>query len=517
MHPILIFDELHVISDLHLGGSSGRQIFDQGPVVAAMIRQLVALPRERKVGLVVNGDFVDFLAEPAATWFDPEGAVSRLERIAADPAFSSVFDALREFLQTPGRRLVLTLGNHDLELALPWVRERLMDLLSGVNEAAQSRITLAFDGAGFRCRVGSASVLCVHGNEVDEWNVTDHEQIRRIGRDIVQGRSPEAWKPNAGTRMVIEVMNEIKRDHPFVDLLKPEFQAAVPALLVIKPAIAGKIADIGKVALRLKWDSVKIRFGFLSAENSNHAELSVSPPLVRLLSSHPMGGAPRTREPSQEEVLRQLLSGGISATTSGAASPLSGADLLARAEQQMAGKRLPLELISTPEAEARLSVTDAVWKRMMGRDDAEVLRAALESVQNDRSFELDAEDETFRRLDALTGPTLRYVISGHTHLRRALPRSRGGGFYYNTGTWARLMQLTREHLENAADFTQVFAALKVPTLAALDQTPFVARHPTAACLEADGESARGSLREYALGPDGSLNVSTLPGSTFPSS
>ena len=67
----------------------------------------------------------------------------------------------------------------------------------------------------------AAKVVCVHGNEVDSWNVADYERLRRIGRDYQFGVSVEGWTPNAGAQMVIEVMNQIKRDYPFVDLLKP--------------------------------------------------------------------------------------------------------------------------------------------------------------------------------------------------------------------------------------------------------------------------------------------------------
>lgn len=515
MQPTSHFDELHIISDLHLGGSDGRQIFDQGPALAALIRELAAKPKKRKLALVINGDLVDFLAEPAATWFDPEGAVSRLERIMADVAFAPVFDALRKFTHTPSRKLILTLGNHDLELALPWVRERLLDLLSDDDEAARSRIILAFDGAGFRCLVGTASVLCVHGNEVDEWNVTDHEQIRRIGRDLNQGRSSEVWKPNAGTRMVVEVMNEIKRDHPFVDLLKPEFGAAVPALLVIKPALAGKIADIGKLVLRMNWDGLKMRFGFLSAENAGEEAAGAAPSARPLAGQAPMAVERRMREPSDAEVLRHLLGGTQMEASVASSQSRNVAELLARTEQHMEKKRVPLDLIASAEAEAQLGVADAVWKRLMGRDESEVLRAALEGVQSDRSFELDSPDDTFRRLDALAGPAFDFVISGHTHLRRALKRTKGGGFYYNTGTWARLMQLTREQLADENDFRPIFAALKAPTLAALDLTPYVARHPTAACIEVSDGTTHGSLREYALETDGTLKTNTLAGSRFP--
>ena len=131
------------------------------------------------VALVINGDMVDFLAEPGAEAFDPGGAIQKLDRIAGDAAFAPVWKALKKFVRTKDRRLIITLGNHDLELALPWVREHLLGLIAGDDDAARGRVVLAFDGTGFLCRVGNATVLCLHGNEVDDWNVTDFETIPR--------------------------------------------------------------------------------------------------------------------------------------------------------------------------------------------------------------------------------------------------------------------------------------------------------------------------------------------------
>ena len=37
---------------------------------------------------------------------------------------------------------------------------------------------------------------------------------------------PSEWGPNAGTKMVKDVMNEVKRRYAWIDLLKPETQAA---------------------------------------------------------------------------------------------------------------------------------------------------------------------------------------------------------------------------------------------------------------------------------------------------
>ena len=240
------FDELYVISDLHLGGEAGHQIFNSGPELARLIDYLRASLPTKQLALLINGDFVDFLAESDAKHFDPAGAVAKLIRIATkDEAFQDVFRALKDFANAKNRRLVINLGNHDLELALPWARARLLEILTGDNEEAGARITFSFEGMGFPCRVGNATVLCVHGNEVDPWNVADYETIRRFGREVMHGRPIDSWIPNAGSQLVIDVMNNIKWNYPFVDLLKPETEAAVPTLLALAPDQHDKLRAIG--------------------------------------------------------------------------------------------------------------------------------------------------------------------------------------------------------------------------------------------------------------------------------
>jgi hypothetical protein len=85
------FDELHVVSDLHLGGKPGFQIFGSTAELAWLIDDLRQRPPAGRTGLVINGDF-DFLAQAAALPFDPEGAADKLASIANDPAFLPVFD-----------------------------------------------------------------------------------------------------------------------------------------------------------------------------------------------------------------------------------------------------------------------------------------------------------------------------------------------------------------------------------------------------------------------------------------
>ena len=56
----LVVDSVYVISDLHLGGVAPRQMFGETAALAGFIDGLPA----GRCALVINGDFVDFLAEP---------------------------------------------------------------------------------------------------------------------------------------------------------------------------------------------------------------------------------------------------------------------------------------------------------------------------------------------------------------------------------------------------------------------------------------------------------------------
>ena len=79
----LQLDELQVVSDLHLGGPAGFQIFASGAELAWLADSLRQSPARGLAALLINGDFIDFLAEPDARAFDPDGGAAKLDRVLA--------------------------------------------------------------------------------------------------------------------------------------------------------------------------------------------------------------------------------------------------------------------------------------------------------------------------------------------------------------------------------------------------------------------------------------------------
>jgi hypothetical protein len=239
------YDELHVISDLHMGGASADfQILRETRRLAAYVRWVAAQRPGERVALLLNGDIVDTLAEEVDGYIAVDSAADTMRRIMdKDPSFTLVWDALAAFVRTPNRTLVLVIGNHDIELAFPLVLRLIVARLAGEDTAAMARIEFATAGAGFACLVGNARIFCTHGNEVDAWNYVRYEDLSRVARRLNAGRPLTAseWEPNAGSKMVKDVMNEVKRRYAWIDLLKPETKAAVGVLLVVDPAQAAKL------------------------------------------------------------------------------------------------------------------------------------------------------------------------------------------------------------------------------------------------------------------------------------
>lgn len=431
------FDALYAISDLHMGGKTGFQIFNHGTLLAEFIRSLAGPAPTGSIVLVINGDLVDFLAEQPARYLDAEGAITKLERITQDPAFAPVFDALADYVKVPGCHLAWVLGNHDVELALPPVEGWLVERLTGGDAGARGRIFSALSGAGFNCRVGGKRVLCMHGNEVDDWNVIDYLALLQTARALNRGVAPPEWDACAGTRMVIDIMNDVKREYPFIDLLKPETQAALPAVVAIAPKFLRKASKLIGVRLKKSEDHKRMEKGLLGAETEAGETL-----------------------PSEQELAQQFLSREFGELSYPGARTNVG--LLLRDAQRRVDHRIDPKDVESVSSEELLGVRDwfnSTVDALSGRKTELLRKALVKWLAGDQTFALDNADDQFKALDAKVGTEVDYLLTGHTHLARAL-RRKGGTFYFNSGTWVRLMQLSPAALENEASFRGIYGVLE---------------------------------------------------------
>lgn len=442
-----------VISDLHLGGRPdprpddpesplGTQINRSVRALTAFIRWLVAqhdTVRDGELELVVNGDVVDFLAEDqlgVTLWTADEVQVIRKLELAVERsrggAPAGVFEAMAE-LVAAGHRLTLLLGNHDVELALPKVRDRLNRLLTGGDDRRLLRFL--YDNEAYTL----GRLLVEHGNRYDRWNMIDHNGLR-AERSVRSRHLPvheservaSYFQPPAGTHLVVEFMNRIKARYRFVDLLKPETDAVLPLLVALEPDYWPLLDDIVKLV-----------------------------PLGRQLLAHRLDGPARPKRPgdltatgssappSLEAVLRETLGRDSQAFAAKApvkmtarAPGLGDMGLLSRA-----GKWVEARVAELRETQRSASRIFSVWNgdesNATADDRMEQLQLALRAVaRDDRSYRIDCEQPQYLESAKATVATGDFdvVIYGHTHLPKQIDLG-GGAQYLNTGTWADVIRL----------------------------------------------------------------------------
>jgi Calcineurin-like phosphoesterase len=447
------FDELYVVSDIHMGGPPNFQILKQGPRLGTLFQHVATVRPGERVGLVLNGDVLDSLAEDIEGYVAMDEAPRMMDRIYRDPAFAPIWDGLAAFVREPGRRLVIVLGNHDIEMVLPSVEASIRTRLAVDDDAAQGRITFATQGMGFACLVGRARVFCTHGNEVDAWNIVDYDALRglAISQNAGEPFDRTSWVPNAGTQLVKDVMNNVKRKYAWIDLLKPETQAALGTLVVLDPGQAAKIEKItGALSAYLKQVKGTLKlWGWLSVEEPQG--LGMDQP--------------------QSSTLPQLLGPNLLAAVQGpgSGSPTDPADMLRQAEQALADpKRRQPVTAGTPET---LGMPGMLWDRLRGVEPAEALRQALKDwLAKDRSFDITERDQTFRDVTSRVGASVDFVVTGHTHLERALRIQDGvDRFYYNCGTWIRLLRFTDFVLDRPQEFGEVYQTLADGRMETIDR------------------------------------------------
>lgn len=473
--------ELFVISDLHIGGALSTQQGERGFRINTHVIELAVFLRElavrrRTLGssieLVINGDFVDFLAEVppgdkqhSAFIGNATKAVATFDAITARDA--DLFDALAELVAS-GCSLTLLLGNHDVELSLPAVRRRLMSRL-GIEANAGFRFI--YDGEAYV--VGD--VLIEHGNRYDGWNVVDHDRLRRFrsesSRELAISSDAQFFAP-AGSDLVQRVMNPIKQDYPFIDLLKPETGAALPLLLALEPGL-GSAAN-GVESLRLLRDA------------EQHKPRAPARPAR---SGDIAGGGTIAYAALRKLLLEQLGPAGADATM----------DLVIQAEQAQSQQRgqIASGAFSRALSFLRLRASPSYEQRL------DVLLGALRALHDDTCFKRDKEGEAcyFEAARALAAGPYSTIVFGHTHLAKQVTLPGSGAAYINTGTWADLMRVPESVLSGPTWAAQAHLEAFASAVRERRYDEFLDWCPTFAHiqLDAEGHALAPALHDYRPG------------------
>jgi UDP-2,3-diacylglucosamine pyrophosphatase LpxH len=464
---------VYVISDLHLGGDypvprepgkRGFRLCTRADAVAQFIDSLTQkFVRQGPSELVLNGDTVDFLAEhdeKPNTWSsftrDPSRAVAKLEAIVQRD--QAVFDAIKRFLDQGGR-LVVLLGNHDIELSMPAVRVAFRRAL-GVK--AGRDFEFLYDGEAYI--VGDA--LIEHGNRYDAWNQIDYDALRHIR--AVQSRlldAPEEhiFIPPAGSEMVTEVINTIKVDYPFVDLLKPETAAVVPMLLALEPGFRSRLAAIALLYKRTRShglaNAVTPKFG---GDIRSERDISVIPgedigtrvgagedrfgEEISADGSAPISTVRSEQSAALKETLQVALGDEAEQFLRDLDAEVAEADPLG----QLGGEVTASDTVSRIYGFAALLFgrTSQPFERRLP-----ALLRGMRGLQDTDTFDLGTESETeyLNAAEMLADRGgFRCVVFGHTHQAKRVSLG-NGRLYFNSGTWADVLRFPSEILKSEAD------------------------------------------------------------------
>jgi UDP-2,3-diacylglucosamine pyrophosphatase LpxH len=221
----------YILSDLHIGAGYAREggnhlenfMADEDLVNFLHESQHESKREQCEVELIINGDFFEFLQVPAVDQYNPASAypkeayldssqkasVQRLNIIAQ--GHPEIFNALSDFMhvECPQRRITIIKGNHDVNLFWPGVKSRLSETLG----ASGTRASLLLFADEF---VSREKIYVEHG----------HQRAEKINcyQDFFNPRSsddPTRLYYPPGSHFVVNAFNDLKREHWFVDHIKP--------------------------------------------------------------------------------------------------------------------------------------------------------------------------------------------------------------------------------------------------------------------------------------------------------
>lgn len=437
---MLTSKKLYVISDLHIGGKypndsdEGTTIINRGFRICTQVKKLSKFIKEIgdrgrqeniNTELVINGDFIDFLAEEwkgENKWIpfieDSLAAANQLEKVII-PRDQCFFDALSEFLDK-GHKLTIMIGNHDVELSLPTVRSVLFKSLN----AEGKKLTFIYDGEAYQ--VGR--VLIEHGNRYDGFNVVDFDGLRQIRslQSRWEYKNNFVFTPPLGSFLVATIMNKIKESYPFIDLLKPETTAAIPILLALAPQYRKHIFYIASLVHQARQhgpdEEGVIRYkSEISTTINDGRKILIDRFENSGVSPNKINDFFQTLDSSDEIPTRSDLRTEAEIASVSSSTVWAYLQLLVARESKPLSSRLP------------------------------ALLTALQANRSDTSFVRDKEEKQYaipaERL--LKNEFVDVVIFGHTHLPKKVDFD--NGVYINSGTWADIIEFPYDLLKLPED------------------------------------------------------------------
>jgi UDP-2,3-diacylglucosamine pyrophosphatase LpxH len=368
-----------IVSDLHLGNGGEYDVFAGGEALPALLDRVAAAPTR----VIVNGDGVDFLMNEDPLELDVGRAAAQAAAIVAAPASAAVLQAFGRVLARGGE-VIIRLGNHDVELALPEVQAVLRAAL-GQPKPVADRLVFQLGDSPALIDVGGARILVTHGEHNDSWNQVDYGRLSPGGR----------YKYAAGSVLVKQLMNPITREHGmrFVSLLTPDFQGGALTALAVAPSAMKVLFQ--RASFNIAWQLFR-KAGMAASFAEEEEELGLADRI-----------AEAGLDAEESEMLEAVLGDGPASFSEDDEGVLSKASLkLAR---------------------AGLKLYAGVQRRLTGNI-------------GDEYFRLDPDDAEWKDAQRLAKKyQASAVVIGHTHAARW--KDEGGVVFANTGTWIWLMQL----------------------------------------------------------------------------
>ncbi len=406
-----------IISDLHLGANP--PMMSQTARLAAFIDSLASAEDEH-LYLVIAGDFIDFLSieyEGKLSSFSgsPKDIEARIQ--IALQREKLVCEALGRFLRRPKCTLVVLVGNHDVEMALPSAQARFAEAI-GAGDGYQP--VFIDDGRAWNC----GRLLVEHGNRYDFANANDWDGIRQFRSAHSRGElPPRELEISAGSEFVATVLSPLKKAYPFLDLLQPQGVLIGYLLVALEPAQLSQISSLW-TALRANYQAARNRDGYRPAKAG---KVAAGPGPAMDVFHSPLVFEDIARK---FEVPPPVFIGPY--------KPWSKLDFFARAP----GSNGIAELIrkEKPIPSDQLARLGVVLRQFLKDDE---LKAGDDFVPYRLAAQgMTAKEELFDT-----------VIMGHTHHpERFSSNGSDVAYYLNSGSWIDTIPLTSATLNSAPEF-----------------------------------------------------------------